>query len=93
MISLNAKLKQFGTTLANTARWQLSASLLQGFTGAVSTAYNYVKDLNESLNNIRIVTGYSVEEMSEFAVEANKAAKALSTTTTAYTDAALIFYQ
>jgi hypothetical protein len=31
--------------------------------------------------------------MSKFAIEANKAAKALSTTTTAYTDAALIYYQ
>jgi hypothetical protein len=31
--------------------------------------------------------------MSEFAAEANKAAKALSTTTTAYTDASLIYFQ
>jgi hypothetical protein len=31
--------------------------------------------------------------MSQFAKEANKAAKALSTTTTEYTDASLIFYQ
>jgi TP901 family phage tail tape measure protein len=31
--------------------------------------------------------------MAKFAIEANKAAKNLSTTTTAYTDAALIYYQ
>jgi hypothetical protein len=31
--------------------------------------------------------------MAEFAKEANKAAKSLSTTTTDYTDAALIYYQ
>jgi hypothetical protein len=31
--------------------------------------------------------------MAAFAEKANKAAKALSTTTTAYTDAALIYYQ
>jgi hypothetical protein len=31
--------------------------------------------------------------MSKFAKEANAAAKALSTTTTAYTNASLIFYQ
>jgi hypothetical protein len=49
--------------------------------------------LNESLNNIRIVTGYSVDKMSEFADEANRAAKALSTTTTEYTNASLIYYQ
>ena len=81
------------TTLKNTARWQLSSSMLHGFMGTLQSAYGYAKDLNESLNNIRIVTGASVEEMDRFAEKANKAAKVLSTTTTAYTDAALIFYQ
>jgi hypothetical protein len=28
-------LKKMGTTLMNTMRWQLSASLIQGFTGAI----------------------------------------------------------
>ena len=86
-------LTQMGTTLANTARWQLSSSILHGFMGAVQSAYGYAQDLNESLNNIRIVTGSNVDEMAEFAKEANKAAKALSTTTTAYTNASLIYYQ
>ncbi len=86
-------LNEFKTTLMNTARWQLSSSMLHGFMGAISTAYGYAQDLNKSLNNIRIVTGYSADKMADFAIEANKAAKALSTTTTEYTDAALIYYQ
>jgi hypothetical protein len=45
------------TTLKNTARWQLSSSMLHGFMGAVSSAYGYAKDLDRSLNDIRIVTG------------------------------------
>ena len=81
------------TTLKNTMRWQLSASVIQGFTGAVQKAYGYAQDLNESLNNIRIVTNASVEDMARFAIEANKSAKALSTTTTEYTNASLIYYQ
>jgi len=85
--------KQLGTTLANTARWQISSSVLHGFMGAVQSAYGYAQDLNRSLNDIRIVTGYSANEMARFAETANKAAQNLSTTTTAYTDAALIFYQ
>ena len=93
MIGINAKLKEFGTTLANTARWQISSSILHGFMGALQSAYGYAQDLNESLNNIRIVTGASVEEMDKFAEKANQAAKALSTTTTAYTNASLIYYQ
>ena len=93
LIRCSQKLKEFGTTIANTARWQISSSILHGFMGTISGALGYAKDLNESLNNIRIVTGQSVEEMAAFAKEANKAAKSLSTTTTAYTDASLIYYQ
>ena len=81
------------TTIANTARWQLSSSLIHGFMGAIQGAYGYAQRLNESLNNIQIVTGLSSEKMAQFAENANKAAKQLSTTTTSYTDAALIYYQ
>ena len=93
VISLTNKLNGMLTTLKNTARWQISSSVLHGFMGAVQSAYGYAQDLNESLNNIRIVTGYDTAQMAKFAEEANRAAKALSTTTTAYTDASLIFYQ
>jgi hypothetical protein len=79
--------------MKNTARWQLTSSMLHGFMGAVQSAVGYAEDLNESLNNIRIVTGNSVEQMADFAKEANKAAKSLSTSTTNYTNAALIYYQ
>ena len=89
----NDKLREFSTTLKNTARWQISSSILHGFMGTLQSAYGYAQDLNRSLNDIRIVTGYSAEQMDVFAEKANRAAKALSTTTTAYTDAALIFYQ
>ena len=89
----NSILKEFKTSLANTARWQLSSSMLHGFMGAVQSAYGYAQDLNESLNNIRIVTGQNTDQMASFAKEANKAAQALSTTTTEYTNASLIYYQ
>ena len=89
----SALLTKFATTLKNTARWQLSSSILHGFMGSLQHAYGYAQDLNESLNNIRIVTGNSTEQMAQFAQEANKAAQSLSTTTTEYTNASLIYYQ
>lgn len=89
----NRLLNDLWITMRNTARWQISASALSGFTNAISTAYNYAQDLNESLTNIRIVTERSTEDMKEFADYANNAARNLSTTTTEYTDAALIYYQ
>ena len=86
-------LDRFKTTLANAARWQISSTVLHGFMGSLQSAYGYAQDLNKSLNNIQIVTGQSSEEMAAFAGRANEAAQALSTTTTAYTNAALIYYQ
>lgn len=86
-------LDELWVAMKNTTRWQITSSAMHGFIGAVSSAYRYVEDLNASLNDIRIVTGYSSEKMADFAIEANKAAKALSTTTTEYTNASLIYYQ
>ena len=81
------------TTMKNTARWQLTSSAMHSFMGAVQSAYGYAQKLNASLNDIRIVTGASTDQMAQFAKEANLAAKALSTTTTEYTNASLIYYQ
>lgn len=89
----SAALDKLWITMKNTLRWQLTSGMLHGFIGAVQTAYGYTQDLNESLNSIRIVTQKSVEDMDKFAVKANEAAEKLSTTTTRYTDAALIYYQ
>lgn len=82
-------LRSFGQT----AKYQFTASIYRGLIGGIQSAYHYAQDLNESLNNIRIVTGQSTEQMARFAEQANKAAQALSTTTTDYTNAALIYYQ
>ncbi len=89
----NALLSELWVTMKNTMRWQLTSSMLHGFMGAVQSATGYAKDLDKSLNNIRIVTGYSADQMAVFAEKANKAAKALSTTTTEYTNASLIYFQ
>ena len=91
--SLNAGLQRLGATFMNTLRYQLSSSVIMAFTQGVSEAVDFTKELNTSLNNIRIVTGYGVDEMKEFANYANKSAKALSTSTKAMTDASLIYFQ
>ena len=93
MLRLSSRMKEFGTTLSNTVKWQLSSSMVHGFMGTVQKAYGYAQDLNRSLNDIRIVSGQSAAQMDKFAVQANKAAKALSTTTLDYTKGALIYYQ
>ena len=93
MMETNKLLDGMWTALQNTARWQLSSSLLHGFMGAIQGAYGYAQDLNKSLTDIAIVTGRSTDQMAAFAEQANKSAQALNVSTTAYTDAALIYYQ
>lgn len=93
IFKLNGRLGEFVTTLKNSARWQISSDILHGFQSALNSAVSYAKELDESLNNIRIVTGKGTEDMANFAKQANEAAKALGTTTTNYTDASLIYYQ
>jgi hypothetical protein len=59
----------------------------------LSSAVRHAEELNVALNDIRIVTGKTNTEMQMFADSASKAARELSTTTTEYARAALIFYQ
>lgn len=89
----NVLVDKLWDSLKRTAGWQLSSTAIHRFIGTIQTAYNYAEDLNKSLNNIRIVTGYGSDRMAEFAKNANKAAKQLSATTLDYTNASLIYYQ
>lgn len=97
---LNTQLRQshkilddFATSMGNTIKWGITSSIMNSFTGSVQQAYGYIKNLDSSLNDIRIVTGKSAEEMDAFAVKANKAAQALGSSTLNYTKAALIYAQ
>lgn len=89
----NVLVDKLWDSLKRTAGWQLSSTAIHRFVGTIQTAYNYAQDLNKSLNDIRIVTGYGSDKMAEFAKNANKAAKQLSATTLDYTNASLIYYQ
>ena len=100
ILTTNMQLKQthtlldnMATTMANTIKWGVASGIMNTFTGSVQQAYGYVKNLDSSLNDIRIVTNKSTDEMAKFAVQANKAAKELGASTTSYTDASLIYYQ
>lgn len=100
LLDTNMKLKEtsglfkdIGTTLKNSIKWNIASSVINTFSGKVQEAYGYVKNLDSSLNDIRIVTGKSADEMDRFAEKANKAAQKLGKSTTDYTNASLIYYQ
>lgn len=85
--------KKMMETLANTVRWSIASTAINTFTSSIQQAYGYIKSLDRSLNDIRIVTGKSSDEMALFAKEANEAAQALGTQTRKYSDASLIYFQ
>jgi TP901 family phage tail tape measure protein len=80
-------------TMANTIRFGISSSIFNNFTGSIQKAYDYVKKLDKSLNDIRIVSNASAADMERFAKYANTAAQNLGATTLDYTKAALIYFQ
>ena len=89
----NSLLDEMATTMANTVKWGVTSSIFNNISSSVQDAYHYVKQLDSSLNDIRIVTDKSAESMAKFAVQANTAAKNLGASTRDYTDASLIYYQ
>ena len=84
---------KLGESLTNTIRWKIASGIIDTFTGSIQSAWGYAKRLDASLNDIRIVTNKSADDMERFSKQANKAAKGLGAATTNYTNAALIYYQ
>ena len=80
-------------TMMNTARWMISSAILTRFISGISSAFNYAKDLNRELTNIRIVTGYTKEEVDGLARSANKMAKELKKSTLEVVKGQLIYQQ
>ena len=80
-------------TMGNTVRWGITASIFQTIQNSLYRAVDYVQELDTSLNNIRIVTSASNEDMRNFALYANEAAQAIGASTTAFTDAAQLYAQ
>lgn len=80
-------------TIGNTVRWGIIASGFQSITNEIYRSVDYLKELDASLTNIMMVTDNSRKDMNEFAKQANEAAKAIGSTTTAMTDATLVFAQ
>ena len=80
-------------TMGNTVRWGITASIFQTIQNSLYRAVDYVQELDSSLNNIRIVTNASNEDMRNFALYANEAAQAVGASTTSFTNAAQLYAQ
>ena len=86
-------LDRLAATFGNVVRYSISSGIMNRAVGSIEKAYGYSVKLDTSLNDIRIVTDKSADQMDRFAKKANEASKALSANTLDYTNAALIYYQ
>lgn len=86
-------LDSFAVTFKNTVRYGISSSIFNNLSNSIKKAYDYTKDLDTSLNDIRIVSDKTADDMERFAINANKAAKSLGRSTLDYTRASTIYYQ
>lgn len=100
VLSANLQLKEssklldtMALSMKNTIKWGITSKVFDGVTSSIQKAWDYVKVLDTSLNDIRIVTDKSAESMDQFAKKANRAAQALGASTKDYTKGALIYYQ
>ena len=89
----NKLLDSMADTMSKTVKWGIASSIFNNITNSVQKAYDYTVKLDTSLNDIRIVTGKSADEMNRFAIQANKVAKDLGRSTKDFTEASLIYYQ
>lgn len=80
-------------TVGNTVRWGIVASGFNMVRDSVQQSVTYLKELDDSLTQIMLVTDYSRKQMNEYAKSANEAAKAVGLTTTPMTNGTLVFAQ
>lgn len=89
----NSQIDKLFTTFSNTFRWGLVSSFFSNFMNSIHQSVDYVKELDDSLTQIMLVTDYNRDAMNQYAKSANEAAKAVSMTTTGMTNASLVFAQ
>ena len=71
----NKLLDEMAVTFKNTVRYGISSSIFNTMANTVQRAYDYSVKLDTSLNDIRIVTNKSAQDMEKFAVKLIKPQK------------------
>ena len=92
-ITINGLTQRLVTTLWNNVRWQVTSAAINSVTTSISDAVNHLKDMDNALNKIRVVSGDTKVEMKGIADEARRMAKDLKTSATEIVKAELIYRQ
>lgn len=92
-VKTSKSLDKIFNSFTNTVRWGVVSSGFNSMRNSIQQSVEYMKDLDDSLTQIMMVTDYSRENMNQYARDANRIAKELGSTTVAMTNASLVFAQ
>lgn len=93
VISLNSKIKEMSRVLVQSFKFTAAQTFLQGISTAAQEAYQWVYDLDKTITNIGVVTGYTGDQLNKVTQNAIAGAKELRIAANDYAEGALIFYQ
>lgn len=93
LISLSAKIKEMSRVMVQSFKFTAAQSTLQAISNAAREAYQWVYDLDKTITNIGVVTGYTGDQLDKVTQNAIAGAKELRIAANDYAEGALIFYQ
>lgn len=93
VISLNSKIQEMARVLTQSFKFTTAQAFLQGVSNAAREAYQWVYDLNKTITDISVVTGYQGEALDKVTQNAIAGARELRIAANEYAEGALIFYQ
>lgn len=93
VLSLNSKIKEMSRVMVQSFKFTAAQTFIQGLTNSVQEAYQWVYDLNKTITDISIVTGYTGDQLTKVTQNAIAGARELRIAANEYAQGALIFYQ
>lgn len=93
VISLNNKIKEMSRVMIQSFKFTAAQATLQAISNAAQEAYQWVYDLDKTITNIGVVTGYTGDQLDKVTQNAIAGAKELRIAANDYAEGALIFYQ
>lgn len=93
VISLSNRIKEMSRVMVQSFKFTAAQSTLQAISNAAQEAYQWVYDLDKTITNIGVVTGYTGDQLDKVTQSAIAGAKELRIAANDYAEGALIFYQ
>lgn len=93
VISLSNRIKEMSRVMVQSFKFTAAQSTLRAISNAAREAYQWVYDLDKTITNIGVVTGYTGDQLDKVTQNAIAGAKELRIAANDYAEGALIFYQ